>query len=51
MDINQYELAKIIADVVKYQQNEVDTYKIIVCIETVIIILLSCELAWRHLLG
>ena len=51
MDINQFELAKIISDVVRYQQNEIDTYKIVVIIETIIIILLACELAWRHLLG
>ena len=51
MEMSPYELAKIIRDFVNYQQNEIDTYKIILFIETIMIILLSCELAWRHLLG
>ena len=45
MDMSPYELAKIIRDVVNYQQNEIDTYKIVVIIETILIVLLSCELA------
>lgn len=51
MKIKDYDVAKIISDMLNYQQNEIDTYKIIVLIETILVILLSCELAWRHLLG
>ena len=51
MKINQYDIAKIISDVYNHQQNEIDTYKLIILMETVLVILLSCELAWRHLLG
>ena len=51
LQMNPYELARIVRDVVNYQQNEISTYKIIVTIETIVIILLSCEIAGRHLLG
>lgn len=51
MKIKEYDIAKIIVDVYKYQREEISTYKIIVLIETILIILLSSELAWRHLLG
>ena len=51
MKIKEYDIAKIIVDVYNYQRNEIDTYKIIILIETILVILLSCELAWRHLLG
>ena len=45
MKINQYDIAKIISDVYNHQQNEIDTYKLIILMETVLVILLSCELA------
>ena len=51
MKIKEYDIAKVIVDVYNYQRNEIDTYKIIILIETILVILLSCELAWRHLLG
>lgn len=51
MKIKEYDIAKIIVDVYNYQRNEIDTYKIIILIETILVILLSCELAWRHLFG
>jgi len=46
-----YDLVKIIHEIITYQQNEIGTYKIIVLIETLVIIFLSCELAGRQLLG
>jgi hypothetical protein len=45
MKIKEYDIAKIIVDVYNYQRNEIDTYKIIILIETILVILLSCELA------
>lgn len=51
MKIKEYDIAKIIVDVYNYQRNEIDTYKIIILIETILVILLACELAWRHLFG
>lgn len=42
-DITPYELAKIISDVLKYQQNELDTYKIIVTILLIVIAVLLCQ--------
>jgi hypothetical protein len=42
-DITPYELAKIISDVVRYQQNELDTYKIIVVILCLVIWVLLCQ--------
>ena len=51
MKIKEYDIAKIISDVYNHQQNEIDTYKLIILMETILVILLSCELAWRHLLG
>ena len=51
MKIKEYDIAKVIVDVYSDQRNEIDTYKIIILIETILVILLSCELAWRHLLG
>ena len=47
MKIKEYDLIKIIADFINYQKNEIDTYKIIVTIETVVIIFLSMELVGR----
>jgi hypothetical protein len=45
MKIKEYDIAKIIVDVYNYQRNEIDTYKIIILVETILVILLSCELA------
>lgn len=42
--MNEYDIAKIIADIIKYQQNDIDTYRIIVLIETLVIIFLTIEL-------
>jgi hypothetical protein len=47
MKIREYDIAKIIVDVYNYQRNEIDTYKIIVTIETIVIIFLSMELVGR----
>lgn len=44
-DITPYELAKIISDVVRYQQDELDTYKIIVVVLCIVIWLLLCQCA------
>lgn len=44
-EITPYELAKIISEVLKYQQAELDTYKIIVSILVFVIIVLACECA------
>jgi hypothetical protein len=40
-----YDLCKLLAEVINYQQNEISTYQIIVTIETLVIIFLSIELA------
>ena len=42
-DITPYELAKIISEVMRYQQAELDTYKIIVSVLVFVIIVLACE--------
>ena len=36
-DINKFDIVKIIADIVKFQQDEIDTYKIIITILLIII--------------
>ena len=36
-DINKYDLIKIIAEFIRYQQDEIDTYKIIITILLIII--------------
>jgi hypothetical protein len=51
MKIKDYDLAKVLSEIYNYQQNEIDTYKLIILMETILVILLSCELAWRHLFG
>ena len=43
--MDKYDLFKIIAEFINYQQNEISTYQIIVTIETLVIIFLSIELA------
>jgi hypothetical protein len=47
MKIKEYDIAKVIVDVYNYQRNEIDTYRIIILIETIVIIFLSMELAGR----
>ena len=47
MKIKDYDLAKVLSEIYNYQQNEIDTYKIIVAIETIVIIFLSMELVGR----
>ena len=44
-DITPYELAKIISEVMRYQQAEIDTYKIIISVLVFVIIILACECA------
>ena len=44
-DITPYELAKIITEIVRYQQNEIDTYKLIMSVMVIVIIILGCECA------
>ena len=46
--ITPYELAKIISDIVRYQQNEIDTCKLIITVLIFIIIILSCECVRCH---
>ena len=36
-EVNKFDIVKIIADIVKYQQAEIDTYKIIITILLIII--------------
>ena len=43
--MSPYDIAKLLADMLHYQQNEICTYQIIVLIETLVIIFLSIELA------
>jgi hypothetical protein len=43
--MSPYDLVKLLAEVINYQQNEISTYQIIVTIETLVIIFLSIELA------
>lgn len=42
-DITPYELAKIISEVLRYQQAELDTYKIIITVLLIVIAVLICE--------
>ena len=43
--MNPYDLVKIVADVIRDQQNEIDTYKIVVSFQFIVIALLLCLLA------
>ena len=49
-DITPYELAKIISDVIRYQQNEIWTYKAIVVILCIVILILLCQCVelWKN---